>query len=253
MIKSRENKIYNAKIRKIEKVSESSYFLEFDCGFPIAVKPGQFISVYCDNLTLRRPFSVFSNDNGRIGILFKKKGKGTEYLTSLKEEDKIDITGPFGNGFDIRNKKALMVGAGIGIAPISFLKTKLDNLNVENLLIAGFLNQSEVPSFVNIDKIYTDDGSLGEKGSVLNYLGQMIQEYKPEIIYSCGPYIVLKTVSQMGERFGIETQIAMENIMACSIGVCRGCVIDVIKGNKIVNASVCKDGPIFKGNEVVWQ
>ena len=74
-----------------------------------------------------------------------------------------------------------------------------------------------------------------------------------EIIYACGPYIVLKTVAQMGERFGIETQVAMEKVMAFSIGVYRGCVIDVLKDGKVQNASVCKDGPIFNGKEVVWK
>ena len=136
---------------------------------------------------------------------------------------------------------------------VSFLKDKLDEKEIDNLLIAGFLNKNEIPSNIKADKIYTDDGSKGEKGSVLNYLGQVIAEYQPEIIYACGPYVVLKKIAQMGKMFEIETQIAMEKVMACGIGVCRGCVIDVIKDGKVVNASVCKDGPVFKGSEVVWQ
>ena len=252
-METKTKKIYKAKVSTIEQVSVSSYFLEIDCCLPVEIKAGQFISIYCDGLTLRRPFSVFSNDSGKIGILFKERGQGTNYIKSLQEGDTIDVAGAFGNGFDIQHKKSLLVGAGIGIAPVSFLKTKLDKKGIENLLISGFLNKNEIPCNVQIDKIYTDDGSFGEKGSVLNYLGQVIQEFKPEIIYACGPSIVLKTVAQMGERFEIETQVAMEKVMACGIGVCRGCVIDVIKNGKTVNASVCKDGPVFKGSEIVWQ
>lgn len=252
MIKDNFKKIYKAKVVEIKKVANSSYFIEIDCNIPVEVKAGQFISIYCDGLTLRRPFSVFSNNRGKIGVLFKEKGKGTNYIKSLKSNDTIDIIGPLGNYFDIQNKKSLLVGAGIGVAPISFLKSKLDEKGIENIFIAGFLNKGEIPNIVKMDKIYTDDGSIGGKGSVINYAEQIIKEYEPQIIYSCGPHIVLKMISQLGEKYGIEVQVAMEKVMACGIGVCRGCVIDIKKDNKIINAAVCKDGPVFKGSEVVW-
>ena len=246
-------KIYKAKVNRIERVSASSHFIEIECEIPVKVEAGQFISIYCDGLTLRRPFSVYSNNNGRIGVLFKERGKGTQYIKSLKVGDFIDIAGPFGNTFDIQNKKALLIGAGIGAAPMSYLKEKLDEQGIENYYAAGFLTKEEVPAGMKIDKVCTDDGSFGEKGSVLNYLGVLINEYKPEVIYACGPHIVLKIVAEQGEKYGIETQVAMEKVMACGIGVCRGCVIDIKKDGKIVNATVCKDGPVFKGSEVVWE
>ena len=252
MIQEKNKKIYKATVETINKVSVSSYFIEINCGVPIEVKAGQFISIYCDGLTLRRPFSVFSNNNGKIGILFKERGKGTKYIKSLKRGDFIDIMGPIGNCFNIQNKKSLLIGAGIGIAPISFLKTKLEKKNIENKFIAGFLNKQEIPQDINIDEYYTDDGSYGKQGSVINYIEDCIKDFKPEIIYSCGPLIVLKTVAQLGEKYGIETQVAMEKVMACGIGVCRGCVIDIKRDGQIINATVCKDGPVFKGSEVVW-
>lgn len=245
-------KIHKAKVNKIEKVSASSYFIEIECKNKVEVKAGQFISIYCDGLTLRRPFSVYSNENGKIGILFKERGKGTKYIKSLNVGDFIDIAGPFGNGFDIKNKKALLIGAGIGTAPIAYLKSKLDEQNIENYYAAGFLNKDEIPQGMIIDKTCTDDGSYGEKGSVLNYLGVLINELSPEVIYACGPHIVLKMVSEFAQNYGIEVQVAMEKVMACGIGVCRGCVIDVKKDGKIINQTVCKDGPVFNGNEVVW-
>ncbi len=252
MITNNTKKVYKAQVYEIQKVSISSYLMEIECGRKVDVKAGQFISIYCSGLTLRRPFSVFSNNEGRIGILFKERGEGTNYIKSLKKGDFIDIIGPLGNGFEIKNKKSLLIGAGIGAAPISFLKTKLDEKGIENLFACGFLNKNEVPSCVNIDKIYTDDGSLGEAGSIINYLGLLINTYNPEIIYCCGPNIVLKSTAEMGIKYDIETQVAMEKVMACGIGVCRGCVIDIKTETETVNKSVCKDGPVFKGSEVVW-
>lgn len=246
-------KIYKAKVSKIEKVSTTSYFIEIECGTPVKVEAGQFVSIHCDGLTLRRPFSVYSNNADKIGVLFKERGKGTKYIKSLKVGDFIDVAGPFGNTFDIQKKRALLIGAGIGAAPMSYLKEKLDEQGIENYYAAGFLNKDEVPRGMKIDMVCTDDGSFGEKGSVLNYLGLLINEHKPDVIYSCGPHIVLKKVAELGEQYGIETQVAMEKVMACGIGVCRGCVIDIKKDGKIVNATVCKDGPVFKGSEVVWE
>lgn len=252
MNNTKEKKIYKAKVVQLEKVSLNSWYIEFNIPFSVEVKAGQFISVYCEGLTFRRPFSVFSNDNGNIGILFKERGQGTNYLKSLKTGDLVDITGPFGNSFNIINKKSLLIGAGIGAAPISYLKSKLDERKIQNIFAAGFLNADDIPKNIKIDKIYTDDGSSGEKGSILKYVEGLITEYKPEIIYACGPQIVLKNVSELGKIYNTETQVAMEKVMACSIGVCRGCVIDVIRNGKITNASVCKDGPVFNGSEVVW-
>ncbi|MCD7780342.1 MAG: hypothetical protein LUH05_06695, partial [Candidatus Gastranaerophilales bacterium] len=170
-----------------------------------------------------------------------------------KPDDFIDIIGPLGNGFNIYNKKSFLIGAGIGIAPIAYLKSKLDKENIENLFISGFLNKNEVPDCIKVDKIYTDDGSMGAKGSVLDYVEEHILNYKPEIIYTCAPYIVLKEISLLGKKYNIKTMVAMEKVMACGIGVCRGCVIDIIKDGKIQNAAVCKDGPVFSGDEIVWQ
>ena len=98
-------KIYKAKVSKIERVSATSHFIEIECDYPVNVEAGQFISIYCDGLTLRRPFSVYSNNNGKIGVLFKERGKGTKYIKSLKVGDFIDVAGPFGNTFDIQNRK----------------------------------------------------------------------------------------------------------------------------------------------------
>ncbi|MCD7879113.1 MAG: dihydroorotate dehydrogenase electron transfer subunit [Candidatus Gastranaerophilales bacterium] len=253
MIKIQDKKIYKGKIIVNQQVCPSSYYMEIDCNHIITAKAGQFVSVYCEGLTLRRPFSIFSNNDGKVGILYKLRGKGTQYLKSLKTGSEIDITGAFGNGFDIKNKKSLLIGAGIGIAPVHFLKTKLDSLGIENILAAGFINKEEVPANVFPDKLYTDDGSMGQKGSVLNYTEDLIEYYKPQIIYACGPLVVLKGISEICKQYETELQVSMEKVMACSIGVCRGCIIKLNNKGVLENAAVCKDGPVFDGSRVVWQ
>ncbi len=248
----KDKKIYEAVVEKIEKVSESAYLIEIDLKKEINIKAGQFISIYCRGLTLRRPFSVFYCSSSKAGVLFKEKGKGTKYIKSLKAGGLINVTGPFGNGFAVENKKSLLAGAGIGCAPVAFLKSKLDEQHIENMFLCGFLNKNEIPNLIKADKICTDDGSYGIKGSIADVLDDVINEYKPQIIYSCGPAAVLKKITESAKKYDIPVQIAMEKEMACSIGVCRGCVIKVMQNGKLVNKTVCKDGPVFLGSEVVF-
>lgn len=245
-------KIQKGIIKKLQKCSQDMYLIEIEADASFVSKPGQFISIYCER-TLRRPFSIYSQNGNTISVLFREKGKGTKYLTSLKTGDMVDFSGAFGNGFDIKNKKAILIGAGVGVAPVFYLKKELEKRGIESLLIAGFRSEDDIPSCVKCDFITTDDGSNGIKSNVIDFALSKSEEFNPEIIYSCGPEIVLKKSSELADKLNIESQVAMEKVMACSIGVCRGCVIDIIKDGKIQNASVCKDGPIFNGREVVWK
>ncbi len=230
------------KIKNINKIANSVCKIEIASDIS-HIEAGQFISVLCPNKTLRRPFSVADFKNGTVTILIKTIGEGTKYLSSLKKGDDIDFIAPLGNGFDIKNKKSLLIGAGIGIAPMLFLKSELKKKNIKNYLISGFKEKNEVIKG-------SDKTVIG--GSVLDNIDELIEKQKPEIIYSCGPNIVLKLVCELGKKYNIETQVALERVMACSIGVCRGCVIKLDKKGELVNASVCKDGPVFRGDEVIW-
>ena len=235
-------KDYQGTIKNIEEIALNTFKMDIVSELE-NIKSGQFISILCPNKTLRRPFSASGFNKGILSVLFKLKGEGTQYLSSLKNGDKIDFIAPLGNGFNIKNKKSLLIGAGIGIAPMLFLKEELDKQNTENFLITGFKEKHEIIEG-------SDETIVG--GSVLDNIDELIKKFKPELIYSCGPSIVLKLVSQIGIKHNLETQIALERIMACSIGVCRGCVIKLNKNNELINASVCKDGPVFRGDEVVW-
>ena len=243
-----KKKIYKGEVTQVSQAAKDLFYIKIKAD-GICAKAGQFISIYCGELTLRRPFSVMSAKDNELTVLFKLKGKGTDYMRKLSVGDVVDFSGAFGNGFHIENKKSLIIGAGVGVAPVHFLKEELDKQGIENYLMAGFLNKENIPVDLNIDEIVTNDGSAGQKGSVIDYLEKAIAEYKPEKIYSCGPSIVLKLVSEIAQKYNIPAEIAMEKEMACSIGVCRGCVIELKNGK---NASVCKDGPVFHGEEIKW-
>ena len=242
---NKNQKNYKGKILSIENIALDTYKAVISSELAYA-RPGQFISVLCPNKTLRRPFSIagFDENNKTLLILFKLKGEGTQYLKDLKPDDTIDFIAPLGNGFELEeNKKALLVGAGIGIAPMLYLKSELNKKNIENYLISGFKAKCEIISG-------SDENIVG--GSVLDSLEDIIKKKNFEIIYACGPQIVLKKISEIALNNNISCYLALERVMACSIGVCRGCVIKLMKKNEVTYASVCKDGPVFEGSEIIW-
>lgn len=233
-------KNFKGTILNNEQIAKDTYKLIFKSDLKEA-RAGQFCSILCENKTLRRPFSIANFNNGEIELLYKIKGEGTEYISNLKVDETIDFLAPLGNRFDYSNtKKALLIGAGIGIAPMLFLKKELDKKRITNYLISGFKNNSEVIEGSN-------ETIIG--GSVMDNIDEVIKEFKPDTLYSCGPSIVLKLVCKAAERNNIKAQIAMEKVMACGIGVCRGCIIELKNGK---NASICKDGPIFDGDIIKW-
>lgn len=237
-------KDYTGTIKSIKNIALNTFEMKISSELNSA-KSGQFISIYCPNKTLRRPFSIadFDKENKLLTVLFKLKGEGTDYLRKLNEGDKIKFLAPLGNGFKFEGENILLVGAGIGIAPMLFLKKELDEKNIKNYLITGFKQENEIIKG-------SDENVIG--GSVLDNLEKIIEEKKIDIVYSCGPNIVLKNVAKIAKGKGIKSYVAMERVMACSIGVCRGCVIRLNKNDEIVYGSVCQDGPVFEGSEVVW-
>lgn len=236
-------KKYIGKVENIEKISADAYKLEISSDLD-NVKAGQFISIYVENKTFRRPFSVADSNNNILTVLFKLKGDGTKYLSCLKKGDSVDFLAPLGNKFNIFNKNSLLVGAGIGIAPMLFLKKELNQNNIKNYLITGFKTKEEIIEG-------SDETVVG--GSVLDNLDKIVKEKNIEVMYSCGPKVVLKEVSSIAKNNNIDCYLALEKLMACSIGVCRGCTVKLNRDNEIIRASVCKDGAIFKGSEIIWE
>ena len=239
-------------IKEIKEINKNVYLIEIFTPTLENILPGEYISILCEGLTLRRPFSVADFENNIVTVLMKKRGKGTEYISALNVDDKVEFSAPLGNTFKIENKKTLLIGAGIGVAPLIYLNKKLKEVGAETYLAVGFLTKDDIINTFTPDFVSTDDGSNGNRGSICDFLEKIITDFKPEKIVSCAPHPVLKFVSEIAQKHNLDCKVCMEKVMACGIGVCRGCVIKVKKGDAIVNKTVCKDGPVFAGKEVVW-
>jgi len=261
--------------------------------------PGQFITVCCEGLILRRPFSVHQvsflsspstggevspersegTGEGGIAILFKVVGKGTLGLSKMQAGNKIDVLGPLGRGFDIAadSKNLLLVGGGIGIAPLIFL-AQYASPQYQVTLIHGASTAAQIYPFLSLraealsitkgqrsnlsplpEKVQfipvTEDGTLGRKGMVTDILPDFLSW--ADQICACGPVDMYKAMvelltchSERSEESKLRNcQVSLEMRMGCGIGACRSCTINTRHGLK----QVCRDGPVFELNDVLWQ
>ena len=221
-------------------------------------KAGQFISVYLNNKSkiLPRPISICGIDKeaGTLRIVYRTVGDGTKELSDYKEGETVKILGPLGNGFTQKDKKAILIGGGIGIPPMLELMKQLD---CEKTAVLGYRDsdmflKDEFEAVGDV-VISTEDGSYGTKGNVIDAIKE--QGVEGSIIYACGPTPMLRGIKAYAEEMGIEAQISMEERMACGIGACLGCICKT-KGKdhhtNVNNTRICKDGPVFDAKEVVF-
>lgn len=219
-------------------------------------KAGQFISVYLNNKSkiLPRPISICGIDKeaGTLRIVYRTVGDGTKELSDYKEGEMVRILGPLGNGFTQKDKKAILIGGGIGIPPMLELMKQLD---CDKTAVLGYRDsdmflKDEFEAVGDV-VISTEDGSFGTKGNVIDAIKE--QGVEGSIIYACGPTPMLRGIKAYAEEMGIEAQISMEERMACGIGACLACVCkskDVDFHSHVHNKRVCKDGPVFDAREV---
>lgn len=218
---------------------------------------GQFSMLQPKNTIriLRRPISIHSVDkvNGEMEYYYEVLGAGTKEFATLNAGDTINIQGPLGKGFDVavENKKVVAVGGGLGIAPLKELLVELQDKN-EVVNIAGGRNAkhlSILSSFPSTIKTLTstDDGSMGHKGTVVDILRGYLEENKVDIIYTCGPHVMMVAVARVAKEFGVRCQVSLEERMACGVKACMGCSIPTTKGMQ----KVCYDGPVFEAEEVI--
>lgn len=217
--------------------------------------PGQFVNFYTGKgeMLLPRPISVCNcnPDYGTVRFVFQAVGNGTKYFSTLKVNETISLLGPLGNGFTVMpEKKAIFVGGGIGLPPLLYLARQWKHA----VVLAGFRTQSIlIPDFLQLGAqvhIATDTGEEGYRGTVVDLLDQLPLE--AEILYSCGPKPMLQAVSNWAKEHGIPIQVSMEERMACGLGACIGCAVKISTNGEEKYAKVCKDGPVFWGNEVIW-
>lgn len=218
-------------------------------------KPGQFISLYCRDLSrmLPRPISICEIDkvNARIRIVYRVAGKGTKEFSELKENDQIEVMGPLGNGFTLEGKKALLIGGGIGIPPMLELAKQL---KCEKQMVLGFRDDTFlIDEFNDFGDVYvsTEDGSNGTKGNVIDAIKE--NHLEADMIFACGPTPMLRGIQAYAIENNITAQLSLEERMACGVGACLGCVCkskETDHHSYVKNKRICKDGPVFYANEV---
>ena len=240
----------SALITNNEKIAKDIYELTLE--LKTDCLPGQFVNISVNepDLLLRRPISISNYENERLKVIYRTVGKGTKALSKINVGNRLDILYPLGNGYPlVKGKNVLLVGCGMGVAPMLYLAKELSKDN--NLTIILAYQNSEfaylTKAFDNYGNVIitTDDGSIGYKGNVLEYLKD--NKINFDTLYACGPLIVLKNLD-LKYRDIKEGYLSFESRMACGIGACYGCVINTKNGLK----RVCKDGPIFKLGEVVY-
>lgn len=220
---------------------------------------GQFVHIAADGFSLRRPISICNIDKekGTLRIVFEVRGKGTEKISELNKGDLIDMIAPLGKGFKVleKGKKAICIGGGIGTPPmLAIAKEYGENATV----ISGFRNasiailQEDFKAQGNNTILCTDDGSAGRKGFVTEALKECLANEKPDIIYACGPNVMLKAVAEMARDNGVYCQVSLEERMGCGVGACLVCACKTVKDGEEYFAHVCKDGPVFSAEEVIF-
>lgn len=237
-------------------------------------KPGQFVHIKCSegyDPFLRRPFSVHRTSGKQIEILYKVIGKGTALLSKMKPGETVDILGPLGNDFSVdeKIKLAIIIAGGYGVAPLLSLCEAITNKNprdVKNIyVLLGARNKEcllSEDSFKELGvevRIASEDGSCGTHGLVTDLLTNLLEDAKIRPIlketcaYSCGPTPMLKAVAGIAHKYGISSQASLESHMGCGIGACLCCVIKVKTKDGCTYKRVCKDGPIFDTEKIIWE
>lgn len=210
---------------------------------------GQFVDVKLDGFYLRRPISVCDYDAGSLTLIYKVVGEGTEVMAGMKKGAELNVLVGLGNGYDtsFSGDAPLLVGGGVGVPPLYNLCKKLKEEGKRVSVVLGFNTADEIfyeKEFSAIaDKVVvtTVDGSYGVKGFVTNALEDIDFSY----VYSCGPFPMLKALSASTACSG---QYSLEERMGCGFGACMGCSCKTMLGNK----RVCKDGPVFVKEEIIW-
>lgn len=219
--------------------------------------PGQFVETRIDNSPstfLRRPISInyVNYDRNELWLLVAGIGDGTRRLCQLHENDIVNCLLPLGNGFTrLPHKKVLLVGGGVGVAPLLWQGYKLKQEGAEPSFLLGARSAKdllELDFFKEIGPVYitTEDESEGEKGFVTNH--SILQREKFDLIQTCGPKPMMKAVAKYAKANGISCEASLENMMACGLGACLCCVEKTVEGN----LRVCQDGPVFNIDKLLW-
>lgn len=226
--------------------------------------PGQFVHVKIPSLetsALRRPFSVFDAEEGRVHVLYKTVGRGTAALNSVRTGDSVSVMGPLGHGFPSQcNGVALLVGGGYGVAPLHFLAKRLKAAGHGSIEV--FIGGRTKDDLLAVDRframgvgvhLATNDGSEGVKGLVTDPLDDELARIRASggkfELFACGPDPMLKAVAMRATGTSSRGWISMDRHMICGVGACYACIQKTVRGN----SRCCVEGPVFRAEDLVWE
>jgi dihydroorotate dehydrogenase electron transfer subunit len=236
-----------------------------------AAKPGQFVQIGMPegrNFLLRRPFSIHQASRhggwaGTLEIVFDVVGPGTAWLSSARAHDVVDVIGPIGKPFSYPadQSNCLLVGGGYGAAPLYFLAEELRVRDKTVHLILGarthdrVFKQIEGKRLSTTMLVTTEDGSMGQRGRVTDVLPAFLERTRAQVVYACGPNPMLRAVADLCRARSIPCQVAVEEMMACGLGVCWTCVVPVLAQDERGwwNVRACVEGPVFNGARIWWE
>lgn len=239
-------------------------------GIPELAKPGHFVALAVggpnSSMLLRRAFSIYSVQSrgvygGTLEIVFAAHGKGTEWLSRLHRHDQVDIVGPLGRPFALPKSpvSCVLVAGGYGSAPMFSLADALRARGCRVDVVLGAATETKLFGVLEAKRIAatltltTDDGSVGEKGRVTDVLPAVLKRTDADVVYACGPMPMLQSVAAVAAEHGAYSQCAVEEAMACGIGVCMTCVLPVVGDDGVTRMlRSCVDGPVFRGDRVRW-
>jgi len=221
-------------------------------------QPGQFVMVRCGEkgeYQLRRPLSVHQREGDKIALLFSVVGGGTQWLAQRQPGDKLDLLGPLGNGFTIHptSQNLLLVAGGMGIAPLVFLAEEAISQELSVTLLYGATTANQLYPYMpdGLEVIYaTEDETMGRHGKIVAFSPEFFDW--ADQIFACGPLPMYRNMAEnylQLKRSGKSIQISLEVRMGCGLGVCYGCTVKTKNGLK----QVCKDGPVFELNDILWE
>ena len=247
-----------------EKVGQDIWRMEIAAPKIAAVAvPGQFVNVRLHDRMeplLRRPISLHGIDTekGTIAFLYLVVGKGTMMMTEMQASQDINLLGPLGRGFslDFEGNRAVVIGGGIGSAPLYPLIQALREKGKQVVLILGARSKESIVALelyhaIGAEcKIATEDGSMGVKGFVTDILEEEFKNGTCDYLYTCGPIPMLHAIESMTEQYGVKGEISTEAHMGCGLGLCLSCSV---KGKDGRNRKVCQAGPVFRLGELSYE
>ena len=252
--------ILDLKVKQVEQIHQRYVLIKLTHENTLPeMLPGQFVELRVDgspSTFLRRPISInfVDRENNELWLLVATVGEGTKQLAKLKFGDVLNCVLPLGNGFTPakQGEKVLLVGGGVGVAPLLYMGAEMKRQGIEPTFLLGARTANDLlmlPIFNKYGRAYvtTEDGSMGEKGFVTNH--SILNQEHFDRISTCGPTPMMKAVARYARQNNVDCEASLENLMACGLGACLCCVEKTTEGN----LCVCKDGPVFNIKKLLWQ